>query len=217
MRSSRRTGRLRLLPRTGGPACHPERNHLLRRHARRSRRADARTHRSPTPAPTLTLAYVRHCTHERRAAGGARGERALRSCSSGAPSGSAPARRYPRRRQPVDRRRACAGWPSARTPTSSCSARTTGPRPGMSLRSSRRSALLEGGPRPRWRSRRPATTTSGHRGSTGSACSRSRRRRDDRTPPASLADSFDATLTRDERQIDLLVVGSRLEARRRPA
>ena len=132
---------------------------------------------------SLTLAYVRHCTQSELLAGGARGARgrdaarARRRMVLGSPC------RRAHRGEPVHRRRDCVGWPSRRRPTSSCSARTTGPRRDTSLRSARRRPCSRAG-RPRSRSRPPATTASGHPGFTGSGCSRSPETTRRSPPPA---------------------------------
>ena len=160
---------------------------------------------------SLTLAYVRHSTQSDRSREQLEEHDGSRPCSTAARSGWTASTSTPASSSAPRRRRACAGWPSRRTPTSSCSAPTTGRRPDASRRSTP----------PR------ACSSASHAavaiapadyccdcapGSTGSACWRSPATTRRWPPPASLADSFGATLTRDERQVDLLVVGSRLEA-----
>ncbi len=114
-------------------------------------------------------------------------------------------------RQPLHRRRGSAGWPSTTKRTSSCSARTTGPRPDTSPRSTPRRPCSRAG---------PAAVAIAPAGYHAEWAPRIHRigvlaiPGDDATiaTARALADSFGATLTRDEHQVDLLVVGSRSEA-----
>ena len=158
----------------------------------------------------LTLAYVRHCTQATLAGAGrgARGRgaaRAGRRVALGPPTST---RRVVVSASTAAGLRQLAEQEEADIVVFGSDYRTA---PGHVAPQHSTQTLLEGGPA-RSRSRPPATTTSGHRGCTGSACSRSPATTPRSPPRAQLADSFGATLTRDEHQVDLLVVGSRLEA-----